>query len=88
MIVAFFVNEGFLSSHLYSSGLGLSIFLLFPGKKKNKILLKSRAMPVVETTVSKVKTLAEIFDQLACGFQAAGLDPKLKPEVPELMNFW
>ncbi|NLM21849.1 MAG: SpoIIE family protein phosphatase [Peptococcaceae bacterium] len=86
MIITFFVNEGFLWSHLYSSGLGLLLFILFPGKKKNKIQLKSRVMPEVETTVSKVKTLAEIFDQLAYGFQAAGLEQKLKPEIPELMN--
>jgi stage II sporulation protein E len=43
-------------------------------------------MPEIETTVSKVKTLADIFDQLAFGFQAAGLESKIKPEVPELMN--
>ncbi|NLO98321.1 MAG: serine/threonine protein phosphatase, partial [Peptococcaceae bacterium] len=86
MIFTFFVNEGFLLSHLYSSGLGLLLFVLFPGKKKKKISLKPKLMPEVETTVSKVKTLAEIFDQLAYGFQAAGLEQKLKPEVPELMN--
>jgi len=86
LIFTFFVNEGFLYSHLYSSGLGLLLFILLPGKKKTKVSLKNRVMPEVETTVSKVKTLADIFDQLAFGFQAAGLEQKLKPEVPELMN--
>lgn len=86
LMLTFFVNEEFMYSHLYSSAVGLIFFLLLPGKKKNKIDVKKRVMPEIETTVSKVKTLAEIFDQLALGFQAAGLESKLKPEVPELMN--
>ncbi|NLI90654.1 MAG: SpoIIE family protein phosphatase [Peptococcaceae bacterium] len=86
LMITFFVNERFLSSHLYSSGLGLLLFILLPGKRKEKYNLKKRVMPEIETTVSKVKTLAEIFDQLAFGFHAAGLESKLKPEVPELMN--
>jgi len=86
LVVTFFVNEDFLSSHLYSSGLGMLAFLLLPGKRKDKIFIKKKAMPQVETTVNKVKTFAELFDQLAYSFQAAGLEPKLKPEVPELIN--
>lgn len=86
LMITFFVNEGFLSSHLYSSALGLLLFVIFPGKRKDKISLKKKVMPEIETTVSKVKTLADIFDQLAFGFQAAGLESRLKPEVPELMN--
>ncbi len=86
LMITFFVNEGFLASHLYSSALGLLLFILLPGKQKEKFSLKTKVMPEIETTVSKVKTLAEIFDQLAFGFQAAGLESKLKPEVPELMN--
>lgn len=86
LMITFFVNEGFLASHLYSSGLGLLLFILLPKKQKEKFSLKTKIMPEIETTVSKVKTLAEIFDQLAFGFQAAGLESKLKPEVPELMN--
>lgn len=86
LMITFFVNESFLSSHLYSSGLGLLFFILLPGKRKDCSAIKSKVMPEIETTVSKVKTLAEIFDQLAYGFQAAGVESKLKPEVPELMN--
>ncbi|RNC28697.1 MAG: Stage II sporulation protein E [Candidatus Dichloromethanomonas elyunquensis] len=86
LMMTFFVNERFLPAHIYSSGLGLFLFILLPGKKKEKMNFKKRVMPEIETTVSKVKTLAEIFDQLAYGFQAAGLESKLKPEVPELMN--
>jgi len=86
LMITFFVNESFLSAHLYSSGLGLFLFILLPSTKKQKCSLKKRVMPEIETTVTKVKTLAEIFDQLAFGFQAAGLESKLKPEVPELMN--
>lgn len=86
LMVTFFVNEGFLSSHLYSSALGLFLFLIIPGKRKEKAFNKNKVMPEIETTVSKVKTLSQIFDQLAYSFQAAGLESKLKPEVPELMN--
>ncbi|KUO60526.1 MAG: serine/threonine protein phosphatase [Gracilibacter sp. BRH_c7a] len=86
LMVTFFVNEGFLSSHLYSSALGLVLFLIFPGKRKEKTFNRNRVMPEIETTVSKVKTLSQIFDQLAYSFQAAGLESQLKPEVPELMN--
>lgn len=86
LMITFFVNEGFLSSHLYSSALGLVLFILLPQKQKNKTSLKPKVMPEIETTVNKVKTLADIFDQLAYGFQAAGLESKIKPEVPELMN--
>lgn len=86
LMITFFVNEGFLEAHLYSSGLGLIFFLLLPGRARDKMALKARVMPEIETTVSKVKTLAEIFDQLAFSFQAAGLESKLQPEVPELMN--
>ncbi|MGI6450631.1 MAG: SpoIIE family protein phosphatase [Desulfitobacteriia bacterium] len=86
LMITFFVHESFLTSHLYSAALGLLFFIILPGKKKEKVAFKRRVMPEIETTVSKVKTLAEIFDQLAYGFQAAGLESKLKPEVPELMN--
>ncbi len=86
MMIAYFVNESFLSSHLYSSALGLLLFILLPRKRKDRTRFKKKVMPEIETTVSKVKTLADIFDQLAFGFQAAGLEPKLKPDVPELMN--
>lgn len=86
LMMTFFVNQGFLEAHLYSSGIGLLLFLLLPGKAREKVSLKARVMPEIETTISKVKTLAEIFDQLAFSFQAAGLESKLQPEVPELMN--
>lgn len=87
LLVSFFVNETVLTSHLYSSGLGLLFYLLLPGKRTEKLSFKNRVMPEIETTISKVKTLADIFDQLAFGFQAAGLEShKLKTEVPELMN--
>jgi len=86
LMVTFFVNEQFLPAYLFSSFLGLLMFILLPGKRKEKFSSKSRIMPEIETTVSKVKTLSHIFDQLAYSFQAAGLESKLKPEVPELMN--
>ncbi|NLP43043.1 MAG: SpoIIE family protein phosphatase [Peptococcaceae bacterium] len=86
LMISYFVHESFLSVYLYSSALGLLLFVILPGKKKKSTVLKKKVMPEIETTVSKVKTLADIFDQLAFGFQAAGVESKLKPEVPELMN--
>lgn len=86
LMVTFFVNEGFITSHLYSTALGLLFFLILPSKKKEKTFDRNRIMPEIETTVSKVKTLSQIFDQLSYSFQAAGLESKLRPEVPELMN--
>jgi len=86
LLISYFMHESFLSVYLYSSALGLLLFVVLPGKKKKCTALKKKVMPEIETTVSKVKTLADIFDQLAFGFQAAGVESKLKPEVPELMN--
>lgn len=86
LMISFFDNEGFLSYHLYSSALGLLLFFLLPTRQNDKSFLKKKVMPEIETTVSKVKTLGDIFDQLAFGFQAAGLESKLQPEIPELMN--
>lgn len=86
LMVTFFVNESFLSSHLYSSAVGLLLFLVLPSKRKEKSFVNHKVMPEIETTVNKVKTLSHIFDQLAYSFQAAGLESRLKPEVPELMN--
>ncbi|UWG97736.1 SpoIIE family protein phosphatase [Dehalobacter sp. DCM] len=86
LMLSFFDNEGFLSYHLYSSAVGLILFFFLPARKNDKSFLKKKVMPEIETTVSKVKTLGEIFDQLAFGFQAAGLESKLQPEIPELMN--
>lgn len=86
LMFTFFDNEGFLSYHLYSSALGLLLFFFLPAKQNDKSFLKKKVMPEIETTVSKVKTLGEIFDQLAFGYQAAGIESKLQPEIPELMN--
>jgi stage II sporulation protein E len=85
LMASFFVNETFLTSHLYSSALALLMFFLLPGKHE-KSFLKNKVMPEIETTVSKVKTVGDLFDQLAYGFQAAGLESRLQPEVPEMMN--
>jgi len=86
LMISYFMHESFLSVYLYSSALGLLFFIVLPGKKKKCAALKKKVMPEIETTVSKVKALADIFDQLAFGFQAAGIESKIKPEVPELMN--
>ncbi|WP_018211834.1 SpoIIE family protein phosphatase [Desulfitobacterium hafniense] len=76
-----------LYSQLLSSGIGLLLFLLFPSTTSQHDFLKDKPMPEVESTVTKVKTVAEIFDQIAYSAQAAEAEVgKSKPEIPELMN--
>ncbi|MEL1134814.1 SpoIIE family protein phosphatase [Desulfitobacterium sp. THU1] len=76
-----------LYSQLLSAGIGLLLFLLFPSSSPQSDFLKDKPMPEVESTVMKVKTVAEIFDQIAYSAQAAEAEVgKSKPEIPELMN--
>ncbi len=87
MMFTFFVNSVVIPMHLLSSGIGLLLFMLMPQSKGKIDILKKKVVPEIETTVSKVKTMSELFDQLAFGIQAASREySKLKPEVPELMN--
>lgn len=72
---------------LVSSALGLLLFLFFPSAPPKTNFLKSKPMPEVESTVTKVKTVAEIFEQIAYSTQAAEAEVHhSKPDVPELMN--
>ncbi len=74
-------------SQLLSSAVGLLLFLIFPGTTPKTDFLKNKPMPEVESTVTKVKTVAEIFDQISYSAQAAEAEvSKSKPEIPELMN--
>ncbi|KLU62042.1 stage II sporulation protein E [Peptococcaceae bacterium CEB3] len=82
-----FLRQEAVYSQLVSSGLGLLLFLLWPGATPRKDFLKPKPIPEVEATVSKVKVLAEIFDQIALSYQAAEAETaNLRPEIPELMN--
>lgn len=72
---------------LLSSALGLFLFLIFPKSGQKVDFLKNKPIPEVESTITKVKTVAEIFDQIAYSAQAAEAEVnKGKPEIPELMN--
>lgn len=74
-------------SQLISSALGLLLFLLFPSAPPKTDFLKTKPMPEVESTVTKVKTVAEIFEQIAYSAQAAETEVHhSKPDFPELMN--
>lgn len=74
-------------SQLFSSALGLLLFMVFPSSPPKMDFLKTKPMPEVESTVTKVKTVAEIFDQIAYSAQAAEAEVyKSKPDIPELMN--
>lgn len=87
MMLTFFLQQEVIYSQLISSTLGLFLFLLLPGATPKKDFLKPKSIPEIETTVTKVKTLAEIFDQIALSYQAAESESfDMRPEVSELMN--
>lgn len=87
LMLTFFLREEAIYSQLVSSTVGLLLFLLLPSGNPRYDFLKPRAVPEVEATVAKVKALAEIFNQIALGSQAAEEETSdLRSEVPELMN--
>jgi len=87
LMLTVFLRQEAIYTQLISSTVGLFLFLLWPGATPHKNFLKPKAIPEVETTVSKVKALAEIFDQIALSYQAAEAESfEMRPEIPELMN--
>lgn len=87
LMLTAFLQPNEVYSQLISSAVGLLLFLVFPTTSQKADFLKNKPMPEVESTVSKVKTVAEIFDQISYNAQAAEAEAsKSKPEVPELMN--
>lgn len=87
LMLTVFLRQEAIYTQLISSTVGLFLFLLWPGTQRRKDFLKPKLMPEVETTVSKVKALAEIFDQIALSYQAAEAENfEIRAEVPELMN--
>lgn len=87
LILTVFLRQEAIYSQLISSTVGLFLFLIWPGATQEKDFLKPKVIPEVETTVSKVKALSEIFDQIALSYQAAEVESyEMRPEVPELMN--
>jgi len=87
LMLTIFLRQEAIYSQLISSTVGLFLFLLWPGATPEKKFLKPKVIPEVETTVSKVKALSEIFDQIALSYQASEAEAlEMRPEVPELMN--
>jgi stage II sporulation protein E len=87
LMLTVFLRQDVVYSQLISSVVGLTLFLLWPGITPQRDFLKPKVIPEVETTVSKVKALAEIFDQIALSYQAAEAESfESRQEVPELMN--
>ncbi|SDG75844.1 SpoIIE family protein phosphatase [Desulfosporosinus hippei] len=87
LMLTIFLRQEAIYSQLISSTVGLFLFLIWPGATPEKNFLKPKVIPEVETTVSKVKALSEIFDQIAMSYQAAEAESfEMRPEVPELMN--
>ncbi|OLN28167.1 SpoIIE family protein phosphatase [Desulfosporosinus metallidurans] len=87
LMLTVFLRQEAIYTQLISSTVGLFLFLLWPGATPRRDFLKPKAIPEVETTVSKVKALAEIFDQIALSYQAAESESfEMRQEVPELMN--
>lgn len=82
-----FLRQDAVFSQLLSSGVGLLLFLIWPSAVPEKEYSKPKPMPEVETTVAKVRTLANIFDELALSYQAAGMEhSEERTEISELMN--
>ena len=87
LMLTVFLQQEAIYSQLVSSTAGLFLFLLWPGTTPQSDFLKPKVIPEVETTVSKVKALSEIFDQIALSYQAAEAESfEMRPEVSELMN--
>jgi len=87
LLLTVFLREEAIFPQLISSALGLLLFFVWPSGQRRQEFLKSKPMPEVESTVTKVKALAEIFDQIALSYQAAEAEAyDARPEVPELMN--
>lgn len=87
LMLTVFLRQEAIYSQLISSIIGLFLFFLWPGSTPQMDFLKPKAIPEVETTVSKVKALAEIFDQIALSYQATEAESfDMRQQVPELMN--
>ncbi|WP_434510844.1 SpoIIE family protein phosphatase [Desulfitobacterium sp. AusDCA] len=87
LVLTIVLHPAVIGTQLISSGLGLLLFMIFPSSPPKADFLKSKTMPEVESTVTKVKTVAEIFEQIAYSAQAAEAENyKSKPDIPELMN--
>lgn len=87
LMFSYFMHPEELYSQLVSSALGLVLFLLWPSSGVKTDFLKEKPMPEVEATVSKVKALADIMDQIALSYQAAEAEATGgRPEIPDLMN--
>ncbi|MHB8126027.1 MAG: SpoIIE family protein phosphatase [Desulfitobacteriaceae bacterium] len=87
LILTFFLRADAEFSQLVSSALGLLLFFIWPSSTPSTSFLKSKPLPEVEATVTKVKALAEVIDQIALSYQAAEAEVfEGKPEIPELMN--
>ena len=87
LMLTVFLRQEAIYTQLISSAIGLFFFLLWPGPTPENNFLKPKVIPEVETTVSKVKALAEIFDQIALSCQATEAESiKKRAEIPELMN--
>ncbi len=87
LLLTFFLRPEAEFSQLVSSGLGLLLFFIWPSATPSTSFLKPKPLPEVEATVTKVKALAEVIDQIALSYQAAEAEAfEGKPEIPELMN--
>lgn len=87
MLLTLFLRQEAVYSQIISSGLGLLLFMVWPGPAPRKDYLKPKMVPEVETAVSKVKAVAEMFDQIAFGYQSADVQAsEARTQIPELMN--
>ncbi len=87
LLLTFFLRPDVEFSQLVSSALGILLFFIWPSGMPRTNFLKAKPLPEVEATVTKVKALAEVIDQIALSYQATEAEAfEGKPEIPELMN--
>ena len=96
VVLAFFVlslvggyalNVGSLADFSLSALIAALAYLFLAPRGSVGMTLKEYMMPQIETTVNKVKTLANMFEEVAWGMQAAGEEAEVRePELTEMMN--
>jgi len=96
IVLAFFVmsliggyalNVGSLADYSLSALTAALAYLFLAPRGSVGMSLKEYMMPQIETTVNKVKTLANMFEEVAWGMQAAGEEAEARePELTEMMN--
>ncbi len=87
LLFTYFLREETIFPQIISSLLGILMFWVLPSPSPRREYLREKPLGEVETTVSKVRALAEVLDQVALTYQAAEQEiAEGRPAIPDLMN--